>query len=241
MQRRRSSDTSRPASRWAVAAMMLIMAGAAGAAAAEPAGGAEAQNPSAPGLPTYEVGQTVIYSDDVVQHVVAVDERTVHWAGEGGKRFVASRNFVVPELHSTFRGRTVDMRVIGTPDELFPLKIGNYTRFALGRVITAENGATRSDTAHWQCEVAETEEIEVPAGRFDTFRIVCEQIGKANRIAKRRVVYNYAPSLGHVARVITHDFRSNERRTVEVVRVLSKEESSKEQIEAILQTWRSRG
>lgn len=234
MQRRRHSNTSRPASRWAAAAVMLITAGAAGSAAAEPA------SVEAPGLPTYEVGETVIYSDNVVQYVTAVDEQGVHWAGDGGKRYVASRNFVVPELHEKFRGRTVESRVVGSPDELFPLKPGNFTRFIVGQAIIEKNGSRVTRTAHWQCEVAGTEVVEVPAGRFDTFRIVCDQVGRASRAAKRRVIYSYAPSLGHVARISTHDFRTNESRTVEVVRLLSKEESSEERIEAILQTWKSR-
>jgi hypothetical protein len=88
-----------------------------------------------------------------------------------------------PELG---RGRQT---IVGSPDQLFPLREGNVIAYSV-------RGSSENAPAGWQddhrCVVAGTEEVEVKAGRFATFRIDCQRKDYRDTFFYAPIVQNYA-------------------------------------------------
>lgn len=89
------------------------------------------------------------------------------------------------------RGRQV---VLGDMTELFPLTVGDSA-------IVEYSGSSDTAPEVWrlqrQCTVESQRRSSVPAGDFDTFRVVCVD-GVATERPSQRRVFHYAPALGVV-------------------------------------------
>ena len=129
---------------------------------------------------------------EITSRVVAVDGPDVSWEADNGFAWTA-KNFYWPVERWRGANSEGSQDVSGDPDALFPLAVGERAAFRL-------QGRSRSVPRGWslrgRCSVAATERITVPAGTFDTYKVVCEQ-GEDLDDPYRVWTRWYAPELGH--------------------------------------------
>lgn len=187
----------------AVVAMiaLALLVGACQSAPPTPAGLTPA--PAAANLPpgrlgALQPGATFVYrkrdGEEVTSRVVAVDGEDVTWEASNGWIWTG-KTFYWPV--ERWRSETQDsagaQEVMGDPAALFPMSVGE-------RVAYRYQGRSRTTRAGWsgqgRCEVAASEQITVPAGSFDTYKVVCEQ-GEDMSDPYRTRTWWYAPAVGH--------------------------------------------
>lgn len=170
--------------------------------------------------PAYRPGDAYVYSDGRVEIVDAVDGDMVAWRGQDDSGFRASRNFVLPRVFWRTGTRIGMRRLSAAPDILWPLTVGRRASFTADAVLMRDSD--RQDRTAWRetwdCEVAGIETVDVPAGRFDTFRVVCFRQVRPRGVAWRRV-WHYAPAVRHYIRRIDSHSDGSPPRVVDLVAV----------------------
>jgi hypothetical protein len=165
----------------------------------------------APGrLVVPEPGSTYLFrkrdGGEVASRVVAVEGDDVTWQSDDGWTWT-NKAFYWPV--ERWQGDSVvgSQEVSGDFEALLPLLIGERAAYRYqGR---------RQDGQGWsgqgRCDVAAAEQITVPAGTFDTYKVVCEQ-GEDPKQPYHGRTWWYAPAVGHYVAVLrqTRDGRLNE-------------------------------
>jgi len=131
---------------------------------------------------------------EMTSRVVAVDGADVVWESDDGWAWTA-KNFYWPvERWQSARSQGAQ-EVSGDHDALFPLAVGQRAAYRYQGRSTADR---RGWSGRGRCNVAAAERITVPAGTFDTYKVVCEQ-GEDLDDPYRVWTRWYAPELGHLA------------------------------------------
>jgi hypothetical protein len=151
----------------------------------------------APGrLPVLESGATFVFRKpdgaEVSSRVLAVEGDDVTWQSDNGWTWTGKAFFwPVERWQSESAGGSQE--ISGDPRALFPLTVGE-------RVAYRYHGRRQDQQAGWsgqgRCEVAAAEQITVPAGTFDTYKVVCEQGEDLSKPYRIRTWW-YAPAIGH--------------------------------------------
>ena len=172
------------------------------------------------GLPGYRAGQKFTYSDRSTRRVVAVKGDAVRWSRELDNSYLLSPNFIVPLLRRETSSRVISHQVFGSPDGLWPLRVGNSVRFRVIQTTHSKRSNSQKRKAYslW-CEVPGTSRVAVPAGTFDTYRIDCTRLTGARQNPSRRITWYYAPKLGHFVLREKEHLGSGRTRTIELVSV----------------------
>lgn len=159
------------------------------------------------GLPVYRSGAAYIFSDGSWETVLNATADRVVWENQRGDRYEGSPDFTrrpsfwqngQRQVRRDFRKR--DDLVFKPPTSLWPLSKGKEAGFSEKGVWTEKNGASRSYSAQWACEVAGRETIEVPAGTFDTWKIECQRFSVSSNfksVLRQVNKWYYAPLVGH--------------------------------------------
>ena len=146
--------------------------------------------------PELQTGATFVFrqrdGEEVTSRVVAVDGADVTWEADNGWTWTGKAFFwPVERWQSESAGGSQE--ISGDPGALFPLMIGESVAYRV-------EGQSRDEQAGWslqgRCEVAAAEQISVPAGTFDTYKVVCEQ-GEDLSDPYRTRTWWYAPAIGH--------------------------------------------
>lgn len=170
--------------------------------------------------PSYLPGDAYVYSDGRVDTVETVDGDIVTWRGRNETRFRGNRNFVLPQVAWRSGGRVGQRRLAASADTLWPLSVGRRVSFSTEAVLMRDSD--RQDKTrwreNWECEVAGLEAVTVPAGRFQTFKVVCFGQTAPAGVAWRRVWY-YAPAVRHYVRRIDSYADGTPQRSVDLVAV----------------------
>lgn len=145
---------------------------------------------AAPAGPAYEPGDAYVYSDGHVETVQSTSDRRVEWRDAAGLHWSSERDFTLP----TGRSDTASI-VSSTHAFSWPLRVGATAAYATKPGDGVAGGAT------WQCAVETRESIAVPAGTFDSYRIVCRLDGDPLKTTESRTWY-YAPAVGHYVRYV---------------------------------------
>ncbi len=177
--------------------------------------------PPAP-LPSYRAGDSFVYRDNTgaerVRTVVRVAGEQVDWVTEEGYRFTSLRNFALPPL--SWEGTSSAGKMLGRPDPslLWPLREGNRADIT---VRYHKRYKTRAETKtyeeHWFCRVNRPRVVEVPAGAFDAYEVVCKRLNAKKRVTRTHIWY-YAPKVGHFVKRIKK-YRSKPDKIIELVSV----------------------
>ena len=176
--------------------------------------------PAAP-LPSYSAGDAFTYEDEgkkrVLRRVVGVKGDTVDWVTEVNYQFTTYRNPFFPKIRwdgPSSSGRATNRRA---PGQLWPLEIGqrawlnvDYERLDKG---TKE---TKRYSEHWCCKVNRPRAVTVPAGTFDTYKVVCKRYASDWREITRTHIWYYAPAVGHFVKRIKK-YKSGKRKTLELI------------------------
>lgn len=159
-------------------------------------------------LPTYAIGDAFIYSDGSWERVNDVSSETVTWSNHQGNYSSGSIDFTYKrsewETSRSMGERTFTPTAFlfeESTTSLWPLGLGNKTRFdEKGRWISAD-GLERVYDSYWRCDVEAAEKIKVIAGEFDTWRIGCARYADSYSYPKYRAreyrTWYYAPEIQH--------------------------------------------
>ena len=151
-------------------------------------------------LPICRIGDRFLYDDGSTEELVAIEGERVTWRRRTGGTFVRYRNLALPKLIWDLPERAGTAQVSAAADALWPLEVGQKAAFAEAVEATDKTERKRLSYARGQrCWVDGTENLTVPAGSFDTYRIVCEHSGSSwsPRARNQRHSWYYAPALGH--------------------------------------------
>ena len=149
---------------------------------------AELVHVEAAGIPPhYDAGDTYIWSNGRVETVARIAGSKLFWRGDGGARYTADRNFLIPP--SSWAGPSgsgeADARV--NEHASWPLKAGKPLQFEVSSGGLLEK---------WRCRIGGARRVSVPAGRFDVVVLACERWpAPAGEWVRRE--WLYAPAVRH--------------------------------------------
>ena len=146
------------------------------------------------GRPVFSIGDRYRFDNpEITWEVTAVHGERVYWRSASGDEQVTSSNPLLPAFawQSTRRGS--GQRIISNRSgDLFPLKVGAKMSF---RSTVSTDKPPFGWEFEWSCEVVGKANITVPAGVFDSFRVLCGRQGS------RELTFYYVPEIGHYARM----------------------------------------
>jgi surface antigen len=196
----------------------------------------------------YIPGTVYVYASGRWDRVESVSGSSVRWANHRGYPSTTVRDFTfrpVDWKSATHEGtreyQPAEFLFSSKPSSLWPLKVGNRSGYyELNRWHPLDQ-PYRTYKAYWSCEVEEKAKVTVPAGTFDTFKVVCARFsGRASSApayAREYRTWYYAPAIHHWV-AYERDYRGEERRTSRkrlssVVPSLEREGITAEEKEAI--------
>jgi hypothetical protein len=146
-------------------------------------------------VPAYATGDTFVFDQDgaiTQERVVAVSPDRVTWTDdESDSSVIWTRDpyIVTPPLNWSAhpelgRGRQA---IIGSPEQLFPLREGNKVAYVV-------RGSSETLPEGWQdehsCDVMGQETVQVKAGTYTTFKILCQRRDYTDTLYYSPVVQN---------------------------------------------------
>ncbi|UCH73087.1 MAG: SPOR domain-containing protein [Rhodospirillales bacterium] len=128
--------------------------------------------------------------------VVSIEGERVYWRSDRGDEHVTGHDPLMPALEWKFVGKGGGRREFtDVKGSLFPLKKGNILTYTSNvENWTIKDGVRQQPQSwqyNWSCNVAGTERMEVPAGGFDTYKVVC------GRYKPSEIEFFYAPRIGY--------------------------------------------
>lgn len=142
-------------------------------------------------MPGYAVGDRFTWrqtEQEWAAEIVGIDDETIDWRSSTGATWTTAVNFALPASRWAGSSQHGDGSQAASDIEgdLFPLQVGRtQTMRVKGSSTRFPDGwdETRS------CEVAGQERVTVPAGSYDTYKVVC-------RTEWRTYTWYYSPELG---------------------------------------------
>jgi hypothetical protein len=142
--------------------------------------------------PIYDTGDAYVWSNGRVETVVRVAGNKLFWRVDNGVRYTADRNFLVPPSSWTGPAGSGEADARLDARAFWPLAADSPFAFKV-----EDNGQLQA----WQCRVAGTEHVSVPAGQFDVVALACDRDQAPPGEWVRRI-WHYAPAVRHyVARI----------------------------------------
>ena len=169
-------------------------------------------------LPEYTAGTTFIYSNGTWDRVVEANPSFVIWENNVGARSLGSSDFTYRPAKWESKGikgyRTftpTDYLYSETNGSLWPLATGNKSHYDENSKWGVPGIYEKHSDVTWKCTVDGTEQVNVPAGVFDTWKITCSRYSKTFNASTQkqweRKTFHYAPTIGHWA-VVEQEFNS---------------------------------
>jgi hypothetical protein len=145
----------------------------------------------------YMVGDSFTFDNPVLTWtVVSVEGEKVFWRSDKGDEQVTGHDPLMPALQWKNPGRGGGRRTISdVKGALFPLtEPGNMTFTSRVENWTMKDGQATPPQKweyNWSCKVSGEETVEVPAGKFDTYKVIC------GRYKPTELEFFYSPEIGH--------------------------------------------
>lgn len=153
---------------------------------------------------SHPVGTTVVVEDmgeQITWQKTASTDQGGVWEGSNGCTYTKTNNntFAPSVKFEGCSGSTGTQTIQSKSGALFPLEVGNTASWS----ITGKGGGNTWETTN-RCEVVETVNLNVPAGNYNAFRVVCRDSWNTR-------TYFYAPDVStNVAFVRMHKNRGKE-------------------------------
>ncbi|MEQ8603940.1 MAG: SPOR domain-containing protein [Marivibrio sp.] len=161
----------------------------------------------AAGPPQLVAGDRFSFDNPAVTWTVdRVDDDRIFWSADNGDRQTTGLNPILPALAWESAGQGRGRRLItDMQPAFFPLKVGKRVTF--NSTVSTDRPPYAWEFV-WTCETLRTEEIDVPAGRFETYVIQC------GRQSPNELTFYYAPQIGHYIRMVSRPGGGSERNRV---------------------------
>lgn len=190
-------------------------------------------------LPSYEQGQTFIFTNRRVERFVSTEGTRLTWASRSGRIYVRSADFTEPNLFWESDDLILRRHVSGNVNGLWPLAPGRSSRYS----VTAEkqrkgNRHASRSLRHWACKVRRLQMVHVRAGEFSVYPIVCTRYSANSMRVIRKVKWDYAPAVGHYVKRTVTNFRTGRTESFELAVSLPPEQANGKRIRSILKTLR---
>ncbi|MCF6323979.1 MAG: hypothetical protein L3J89_06630 [Gammaproteobacteria bacterium] len=185
-------------------------------------------------LPEYRVGETFIFTNNRVEHIEKNDGDMITISSRKGQQYVRHRNFLLPVIQWQLAGKSGHRTIHGNADDLWPLSIGNSASFrVLTRIYDDVKQHEIRRVALWRCHVAAQENIHVSAGKFSSYRIICDHFSKHSMRILRRHTWHYSPAVGHYVRRDVKNFLTGDHYHYELLASLPPGHNNALRIKAI--------
>lgn len=192
--------------------------------------------------PRYTPGEVFVYDNGRVEQVRSVEGERVVWAARSGRTYVRDANPVVPILEWSYRGQRGAREVLGDPGRLWPLRPGARVQFRTVNTAQGEDSRRSTRSLHlWTCSVRAMERVNVPAGAFDAYPIVCDRFSPSSMRVLERLTWHYAPDVGHYVQREARNMRNGTTDVFRLFAALPPRESNELRIEALARQARSSG
>jgi len=176
-------------------------------------------------LPRYLKGVSFLYSDGTLETAADASAERVTWTDSQGNTSSGTPDFVFGRSQWQRGSRRGTRRFF--PKEtgsLWPLQKGNTVQYTETGTWVDASGVEKSYRSRWVCSVMGTERVSVPAGRFDTWKIVCTRYtvarGGGRSTEREQKIRYYAPEIGHYVLTTRQYYGKRDARRMELVAVL---------------------
>ena len=177
-------------------------------------------------LPVLRQGTTFIYSDGTWEKVIATAPGLITHTLDFTRRSINFQNRTRQGTRTFGPRKNIFVR---HSESIWPLKIGNKASYTeSGTWIDKRDNSKHTYRTHWSCKVSSIERIVVPAGEFDTWKIVCSRYNSSSsaRSRPREIkTWYYAPQIGHFVLRESRYFYNKPSRRQELLAVLPPKES----------------
>lgn len=153
--------------------------------------------PEAPRPRRPNVGDAFIYGRSALYQVQRQSGNTTEWRLGEDQSYSTGPHFFVPALSRQSAGLQTNSDIEGDPGQLWPLRPGKQVSFKEVRRVTLVFGLQQSGVVQWVCHVVDGRMSYVPAGDFETYHVTCDGRPDGFWLARERLSWDYAPSLGH--------------------------------------------
>ena len=169
-------------------------------------------------LPSYLPGEFFVYDSGLTMIVTDNSNGTIRWKYGNGAVSSGYRNFLVPQLSWEGESSKGERVTPASQDLLWPLKTNNSAQFGITQTsVDKTNGLTEETKRKWECSVSGTERISVPAGNFDTYRVVCNRYTTDSNSWRGRHTYFFSPDIRHYVR-LDKDYANRSSKREQLVR-----------------------
>ena len=186
-------------------------------------GESQRQTESEPRLPlaAYVQGSEYVYQNGEVDRVESVKPDEIKWRRSDSEYLIGAPNFLLPAKYwetSEMRGKAI---LTGGDKNLWPSQENETKSFQVVKTVidrADENKMTRTEE-RWSCANEGRRRLTVPAGTFETVRLVCTRDEEGGNTSARRV-WDYAPAIRHYVRLdeFTRDEPNARRRELVAIR-----------------------
>ena len=169
--------------------------------------------------PSYEVGDSYVYSDGRVETVSRVGPERTLWETGDGNVYTAYRNFVLPPISwksGTGRGENRIQPAAGP--KWPPAAAGEIVFSVTSKAGGASIDAPRSWSGKWHCVASGASPVTAMVGQFEAVVIECQRTNPEQGTWKKRTWY-YVPEIGHYVRQVDVIHGTGRKITVDLVAI----------------------
>jgi surface antigen len=204
-----------------LAALWLLLSGCTTKTSPSPTSRVDGETGIA-GMPVYIPGTVFVYASGRWDRVESVNGTNVSWVNHRGHPATTTRDFTFrptswkTDTHEGTRAfEPADFLFSSKAFSLWPLSVGKVSGYYEVNRWHPVNEPYRTYRAYWSCEVEGEAKVSVPAGDFDTLKIVCSRFsGRASSspaYAREYRTWYYAEEINHWV-AYERDYRGDDRR-----------------------------
>ena len=143
--------------------------------------------------PLVAVGDRFVFTNpEETWQVTAIKEPYITWTSSTGEQLLSSYNPFYPAIQWLSNKQSGNRRIEIIEGGLFPLKKGAAVSFIV-------DGQTERPPANWRaewhCHVEGQKDIVVPAGKSNSWRILCLRNGQ------EEILFDFDPTIGHYVQI----------------------------------------
>jgi peptidoglycan hydrolase-like protein with peptidoglycan-binding domain len=169
--------------------------------------------------PSYEVGDTYVYTDGQVETVSRVGTERTLWESAGDSVYTTYRNFILPPISWKSGATRVENQIQPIDGTKWPPATSEDVVFSVVSKTGSDPVANPGTwSGKWRCEAKGVSPVKAIAGQFDALVIECHRAKPEPGTWKKRTWY-YVQEVGHYVRRIDLIHGTGQKLTVDLVAV----------------------